>query len=94
MAHLAVGDEATARTLFSWVQRLRTDSGRYWTGIVLPDAVHFPGGEQSTYTAAAIVLAADALGAASATAGLFSRHDELPALLDDPPRDADAIEPT
>lgn len=94
MAHLAVGDDATARKLFSWVQRLRTESGRYWTGIVLPDEVHFPGGEQSTYTAAAIILTADALGKSSPTSGLFSNHNELPALLDDPPRDADAIEPT
>ncbi len=94
MAHLAVGDEATARQLFGWAQQLREDNDRYWTGIVLPEEVHFPGGEQSTYTAAAIVLAADALGGTSATSGLFRRHEELPALLDDPPRDADAIEPT
>jgi hypothetical protein len=94
MAHLAVGEDETARELFGWAQKLREDNDRYWTGIVLPEEVHFPGGEQSTYTAAAIVLAADALGGTSATAGLFSRHDELPALLDDPPRDADAIEPS
>lgn len=80
IAHLAVGDEARARQLFSWAQRLRTDGDRYWTGIVLPDEVNFPGGEQSTYTAAAVILAADALGGKSATSGLFSDHASLPSV--------------
>ncbi|MFI5043464.1 MAG: prenyltransferase [Acidimicrobiales bacterium] len=82
MAHLAVGEDDTALTLFTWAQRLRTEEDRYWTGIVLPDEVHFPGGEQSTYTSSAIVLAADALAGTSPTSGLFVRHDELPALID------------
>ena len=60
--------------------RLRTDDERYWTGIVVPEEVHFPGGEQSTYTAAAVLLAADALGGTTATAGLFTAHDALPAV--------------
>src|SRR5690606_26573942 len=30
IAHLSVGEDETARTLFSWAQRLRTDDGRYW----------------------------------------------------------------
>ena len=40
--------------------------------------VNFPGGEQSTYTAAAVILAADALGGKSATANLFTDHEALP----------------
>ena len=78
IAHLAVGEVDTARALFSWAQRLRTEGDRYWTGIVIPEEVHFPGGEQSTYTAAAVILAADALGGKSATSGLFSDHTSLP----------------
>ncbi|MFZ4519130.1 MAG: prenyltransferase [Microthrixaceae bacterium] len=93
MAHLAVGDEETARTLFSWSQRLRTAEDRYWTGVVLPDEVHFPAGEQSTYTASAIILAADALAGSSPASGLFVRHDELPPLLETPSR-SDAVEPS
>ena len=65
MAHLAVGETDRATELFTWAQRLRTEEDRYWTGIVLPDQVHFPGGEQSTYTSSAIILAADALVGAS-----------------------------
>ena len=48
---------ATARrptTLFGWAQQFRHDEdGRYWTGTVFPDEARFPGGERSTYTAAA-----------------------------------------
>ena len=81
IAHLAVGDQDTALQLFSWAQRLRTDGDRYWTGIVVPEEVNFPGGEQSTYTAAAVILAADALGGASATSGLFTDHSSLPSVV-------------
>ncbi len=80
IAHLSVGEDETARTLFSWAQRLRTDDGRYWTGVVLPDEAKFPANEQSTYTAAAVILAADALGGKSPTSGLFVDDASLPPL--------------
>jgi hypothetical protein len=82
MAHLVIGDEEWAHTLFGWSQRLRSEEDRYWTGIVVPEEVHFPGGEQSTYTSSAVVLAADALVGGSPAAGLFIHHDRLPAVLD------------
>ena len=65
----------------------RDDDGHYWTGIVFPDEVHFPGDERTTYTDAAVILAADALSRTSPAAGLFTDHDALPALveLDDEP---------
>ncbi|MGB3412344.1 MAG: hypothetical protein WBA45_14245 [Microthrixaceae bacterium] len=78
IAHLTVGEDDRALELFGWAQRLRTEENRYWTGIVLPEEVHFPGGEQSTYTSAAVILAADALGGKSATSGLFRDPDALP----------------
>lgn len=82
MAHLAVGEDDTAMELFGWVQSLRSSEDRYWTGIVVPEDVHFPGGEQSTYTSSAVVLASDALSAGSPASRLFTHHDELPAVLD------------
>ncbi len=47
-----------------------------------PDEVHFPGGEQSTYTAAAVILAADALAQSTPAATLFTDHRFLPSLID------------
>jgi len=53
LAHLTVGDDERAALLFEWAQALREDDGSYWTGIVQPEAKHFPGGERSTYTSRA-----------------------------------------
>ncbi|MCB0951750.1 MAG: hypothetical protein KDB13_03255, partial [Microthrixaceae bacterium] len=80
--HLAVGETEWARRLFDWSQRLRDGNDRYWTGIVVPEEVHFPGGEQSTYTASAIVLTADALAGGSPASRLFTHHEDLPAVVD------------
>jgi len=65
MALDALGDHERALTLFTDMQVLRHENGSYWTGIVYGDSekgdVMWPG-EQTTYTAAAVILAADALG--------------------------------
>ncbi len=82
MAELSVGNRDHALKLFAWAQELRDDDGHYWTGIVFPDEVHFPGDERTTYTDAAVILAADALSRTSPAAGLFIDHDALPALVD------------
>ena len=79
MALLSVGEADAARDLFRWAQNHREPDGEYWTGIVYPDEVHFPGGEQSTYTAAAVILGADALAGASPASHLFVDHDRVPA---------------
>jgi hypothetical protein len=67
MALDSVGLAEEARDLFAAVQFLRTDEGGYWTGMNFEDErFDEPGGlfpvEQSTWSAAAVVLAADALG--------------------------------
>jgi hypothetical protein len=77
----AVGMEDAALELLASGQGLRLDDGSYWTGVVYPDGVTFPGGERTTYTAAAMVLAADALSGASGASGLF-RGEALPAAID------------
>jgi len=78
MALDALGDHRRALTLLADVQHLRGEGGRYWTGWVFRDAsnegeradVHWPH-EHTTYTAAAVLLAVDALGevAGQATPG-------------------------
>ena len=78
LAYLAVDDRDRARELFEWAQCNRDSDGAYFTGMVFPQQVNFPGGERSAYTAAAIVLAADALSAATPASRLLWAHDALP----------------
>jgi len=67
--------------LLTWTRAHRRDDGSYWTGIVYPEKETFPFSERTTYTAGAIVLAADALSNATPAAGLF-RGETLPYGLD------------
>ena len=83
MAYLAVGDREMAHTLFGWAQQFRhDDDGRYWTGTVFPDEARFPGGERSTYTAASVILAADALAGATPAQRLVRRDAGSPPPVD------------
>jgi len=66
----AVGEDAAAAALFADVQHLRDDSGAYWTGWQFANRQHYPA-ERSAWTAAAVILAADALSATSGGSGLF-----------------------
>ncbi len=77
----ALGLTSRALDLFRCTNLHRRDDGAYWTGIAYPDRVTFPDRETTSYTAAAVLLAADALSSSSRAAGLF-RHGELPEPLD------------
>ncbi|MFT4081414.1 MAG: prenyltransferase [Nocardioides sp.] len=65
-----LGDHRRALGVFEQMQHLRAPDGGYWTGWVYADPAHpndnpdvvWPA-EHSTFTAAAVLLAADALGA-------------------------------
>lgn len=78
MALAAVGDQQRALRLFADMQHLRHESGSYWTGWVFPDDVFWPD-EQTTYTAAAVVLAADELSRTTPASAIM-RGDSLPPL--------------
>jgi hypothetical protein len=78
MAHAAVGDKAAATDLLAWTRAHRHDDGSYWTGLVYPKRVHFPDRERTAYTAAAVLLAADAISGASRASGLFVPEDRHP----------------
>ena len=82
LAYLAAGDRPAALMLFEWSQRLREPDGRYLTGRAFPANVSYPDRECTTYSAAAVLLAADALAGDSPTSGLFVDLDALPAPLD------------
>ena len=79
LACLAAGLTSEAWDLFGWSQRQRDGDGRYWTGTVLPQEHRFPAGEKASYSAAAQLLAADALTGATPASGLFTRRGDLAA---------------
>jgi hypothetical protein len=70
MALDAIGDGETAARLFAEIQHLRDEDGAYWTGWQFANQAHFPA-ERSSWTAAAMILAADALSGATGGASLF-----------------------
>ncbi|SDP94624.1 hypothetical protein SAMN04487905_11646 [Actinopolyspora xinjiangensis] len=72
----AVGWHADAVRLLRDVQHLRDTDGSYWTGFVYPDGKNWPV-EHTTWTAAAVVLAADALSRTTPGSGVF-RGERLP----------------
>lgn len=74
----ACGLRDEAAGMFATVGRLRHDDGSYWTGWQYTNEVHFPA-ERSSWTAAAVILAADALAGFSGGAAIFR---DVPVLLD------------
>jgi hypothetical protein len=64
------GDRDGALAVYADMQHLRDSDGAYWTGWQFANRMHFPG-ERSSWTAGAVVLAADALGRATGGSGLF-----------------------
>src|SRR5580700_5538430 len=66
----ACGMRSQALEVFASVQHLRHRDGSYWTGWQFDNQAPFPR-ERSSWTAAAVILAADALAAVSGGAGIF-----------------------
>jgi hypothetical protein len=52
------------------MQHLRDPDGSYWTGLQYSDGVRWPV-ERTTWTAAAMILAVDALSGATGGSGIF-----------------------
>ncbi|MCL6416516.1 hypothetical protein MIB92_12725 [Aestuariirhabdus sp. Z084] len=78
MALLAAGDHAQAVKLYSWLHQWRDNDGGYWTGYQFVDKAIWPE-EKTTWTAGAILLAADALTEHTAASRLFLSANLLPA---------------
>lgn len=81
----ALGEERVALDVLASMQHLRDVDGSYWTGHVVADGVRWPE-ERSTWTAAAVILAADALSAASPASEVFVAADLPTGLAVDPDR--------
>ena len=76
MALDAIGDSARAHEQFAAMHHLREEDGSYWTGLVFADGKRWPE-ERTTWTGAAVILAADALSCTTAASGIF-RGADLP----------------
>ena len=70
MALLAAEDHARAVEVYSWLHQWRTSDGSYWTGYQMVEDLLWPD-EKPTWTAGAILLAADALTEHTAASKLF-----------------------
>jgi hypothetical protein len=77
LALAAAGQRDAGIEQVAAMQHLRDDDGAYWTGLVFADGVRWPV-ERTTWTAAAVVLAADALARATPASGLFTDPGSLP----------------
>ncbi|PKN33066.1 MAG: phenyltransferase domain-containing protein [Deltaproteobacteria bacterium HGW-Deltaproteobacteria-19] len=68
----AVGEHERAKAVFNWILDKKYDDGSYWMGVTFPDAVIWPE-ERTAWTAAAVLLAYDALCGLTPGGRLF-RH--------------------
>jgi len=85
---IAAGETDRARRLFRWLHRYDDGSGAYWTGYALDEDLLWPD-ERPTWTAGAVLLAADALTGRTPAAGLFTRGS-----LRDPAKHAERLDPS
>ncbi|MFF3568002.1 prenyltransferase [Nocardia jiangxiensis] len=65
-----LGDRDRALRLLAAMQHLREQDGSYWTGLVFADGKRWPE-ERTTWTGAAMILAADALSRTTPGNGIF-----------------------
>ncbi|HHU09911.1 MAG TPA: prenyltransferase [Intrasporangiaceae bacterium] len=65
-----LGRSEAARRILADIEMHRDSDGGYWTGYVWPDEAIWPE-EKSTWTAAAVILASDAIHGLTPAAGLF-----------------------
>jgi hypothetical protein len=70
----AIGFSEQARRVYGDIQRMRCPDGSYWTGWQFAEQVFWPD-EHSTWTAAAVILAADVLSRATPGSAVFLAED-------------------
>jgi hypothetical protein len=66
----ALDDFDRAEQIFGWLRDKKYDDGSYWMGVTFPDAVIWPE-EKTAWTAAAVLLAYDALNELTPGSRLF-----------------------
>jgi hypothetical protein len=73
LALAAIGDIPRAKLIFSWIADKRYEDGSFWMGVTFPDSVIWPE-EKTGWTAAAVLLAWDALNEITPAARLFNHE--------------------
>ncbi len=69
----AMGDFESADMLFGWIQDKKYEDGSFWTGVTVPDSEIYTL-EKTTWTSAAVLLAADILYGISQASQFFSHR--------------------
>jgi hypothetical protein len=70
---VAIGETERAAIVLDWLKDKRYEDGSYWMGVTFPDGVIWPE-ERTSWTAAAVILAHDALTEMTPAARLFSHR--------------------
>lgn len=73
IALVAMGEAERAHIIFNWIIDKRHSDGSYWMGVTFPDGVIWPE-EKTSWTAAAVILAYDALYNLTPAGVLFSHR--------------------
>ena len=73
MACVAADKHAQAAQLLEWLQPHQVEDGSWWTGYVYTDKVYWPD-ERPTWTAGAVLLAADAVYRLTPAHKIFCEH--------------------
>ena len=73
MALLVSGQRKKAEQLLSWQHQWRSDCGAYWMGFQFEDKVAWPQ-ERPAWTAAAVILATDAVISMTPASHLFAER--------------------
>ncbi|MBF0118439.1 MAG: phenyltransferase domain-containing protein [Desulfobacterales bacterium] len=75
MSLAAMGKFEAAEMVFSWILDKKYEDGSFWTGYTYPDKVIYTT-DKTTWTAAAVLMAADILYGLTSASNLF-KHDFL-----------------
>ena len=69
----AIGETERAAIIFNWITDKSYDDGSYWMGVTFPDGVIWPD-EKTSWTAAAVILASDALHQLTPAGRIFNHE--------------------
>ena len=73
IALTSIDEYDRAEVVFNWIKDKKYDDGSYWMGVTFPDAIIWPE-DKTTWTAAAVIIAYDALNILTPAYNLFSHR--------------------